>query len=712
MRNTLARETLKKHFGYEHFRPMQEEIISTILEGKDVLVLMPTGGGKSICYQVPAIAMKGTAVIISPLISLMKDQVEGLLANGIKAAFLNSSQPTKEQHRIENIMHAGQLDLLYLSPEKLLSPNFISLLKTCQINLFAIDEAHCISAWGHDFRQEYTKLKVLKKEFPDIPVTAFTATADRLTRQDIIKQLQMQTPEVFVASFDRPNLSIEVRSGQKKMEQITRFIRQKPDQSGIIYCLSRKSTERVAESLQDKGINASFYHAGMSSKERMQIQEAFVKDEVQIIAATIAFGMGIDKSNVRWIIHYNLPKNLEGYYQEIGRAGRDGLPADTLLFYSIADYNMLEDIIRNNESNNLDIQLSKLDRMRQFAEALSCRRRLLLNYFSENQDKDCGNCDVCQNPPQYFDGTTIAQMALSAIYRLRQKVGLGTLIDVLKGSKKQEVLKQGYNKIKTFGVGKEISAPAWQYYLLQMINLGLLEIFPTQKRTVRLTPLSQQVLFQHKKIRLVQFKDYQKRKTDQFDASRKLSVKEKFQKDLFNRLRILRRKLAQKEGLPPYIIFNDASLKMMAEQYPLTADQFLNISGVTENKLEKYGDIFIDEILSFVQQHPKIFKGSSSIVSKILLHQGLSVEEIAARRKASPATIYAHLTRLYEQGDLLDISQFVDETEKKQIAKVLDIFSPPYKLKEVYEHLNEEIEYHKIRFVIAERNRQNNKSHL
>ena len=416
MNLTQAQAALKKYFGYDRFRPMQADIIRSIYQKDDVLVLMPTGGGKSICYQIPAITMPGTTVVISPLISLMKDQVEGLKANGIRAEYLNSTQNTATQNTIESGFLKGDYDLLYVSPEKILSQSFLPVLKTARINLFAIDEAHCISAWGHDFRQEYTRLRYLKKEFPNVPVSAFTATADKLTRRDIVEQLLMSNPQVFVASFDRPNLSIEVRPGQKRLQQIVRFVRDRPEDPGIIYCLSRKSTEELAAKLVKQGIHAKHYHAGMAPGARASCQENFVNDRVQVICATIAFGMGIDKSNVRWVIHYNLPKNIEGYYQEIGRAGRDGAPAATLLFYSYADVAVLEEIIRKNPSEQTEIQLAKLERMREFAEALMCRRIILLNYFGEAHGENCRNCDICRNPPEYFPGTVMAQKALSAVF--------------------------------------------------------------------------------------------------------------------------------------------------------------------------------------------------------------------------------------------------------------------------------------------------------
>ncbi|MEL7250394.1 MAG: DNA helicase RecQ, partial [Bacteroidota bacterium] len=507
-----AQEALKQYFGYDSFRPMQAEIIDAIYQKQDTLVLMPTGGGKSMCFQIPAITMPGTALVVSPLISLMQDQVVGLQANGVKAAFLNSTLDTTEQQQVEDNFYQGQLDLLYVSPEKLCSGGFLPLLQRAQLSLVAIDEAHCVSAWGHDFRPEYTQLKFIKQQFPEIPLIALTATADRITRDDIIKQLGLPSPAVFLSSFDRPNLSLEVRPGQRRKEQIIQFIRRNADTSGIVYCLSRKSTEKLAADLTNAGFKASAYHAGMSSTNRAQIQDAFLRDELPIVCATIAFGMGIDKSNVRWVIHYNLPKNLENYYQEIGRAGRDGAPAQTMLFYSYQDVSMLTDIIQKNESENQEVQLAKLDRMKQYAESLACRRRILLNYFNEDYKDNCGNCDICKNPPQAFDGTVIAQKALSAVYRLREKVGLNLLVDILRGSGRRDIRDLGYDRIKTFGAGRDVPASAWLSYLSQLVNLGYLEVAYDHYGVLRLTPASKRVLFEAEQVELVRIATLKERR--------------------------------------------------------------------------------------------------------------------------------------------------------------------------------------------------------
>ncbi|WP_421799734.1 DNA helicase RecQ [Haliscomenobacter sp.] len=599
-----AKLALKRYFGYDQFRPLQADIIRAIFSGKDALVLMPTGGGKSVCFQIPAVTLPGTCIVVSPLISLMKDQVEGLRANGIAAAFINSAIDSREQLRVEESFYAGDLDLLYVSPEKLVSGNFVSILKRGKINLFAIDEAHCISAWGHDFRPEYTQMGMLKQHFPKVPVVALTATADKLTRKDIVDQLKLEEPGIFIASFDRPNLSLEVRPGQQRLQQIEDFVRKHPKQAGIIYTLSRKATEDIADKLKQKGFKAEAYHAGLSPDRRSKIQDHFINDNLHIICATVAFGMGIDKSNVRWVIHYNLPKNLEGYYQEIGRAGRDGAKADTLLFYSFADVSMLRDIIQNGENAaQNEIQLVKLERMQQYAESLACRRRILLAYFSENLSENCGNCDICRNPPQSIDGTVIAQKALSAVYRLNEQVPMGMLIDVLRGSGRREIKQLGYDTIKTYGAGRDFSQWDWQHYLMQLINLGYLEVAYDAANVLRLTSASQEVLFKNRSVELIKPTSYKERQEqEQANAKTKAPTqlkKERLRDELFEHLRQIRKEIAQKEGIPPYLIFSDATLEEMAFSKPQTEDDMLAVSGVGEKKLVQFGYRFIKAIRNY-----------------------------------------------------------------------------------------------------------------
>jgi ATP-dependent DNA helicase RecQ len=601
----MVLKTLKSYFGYTQFRPQQEEIITQILNKKDTLVLMPTGGGKSICYQLPALLMEGTAIVVSPLISLMKDQVESLQANGIIARALNSTNDETADANIRFECRQGRVKLLYISPERLL-------LKDIRISLFAIDEAHCISQWGHDFRPEYTQLKVLRQQFPDVPVVALTATADKITRQDIIKQLAMRDPKVFISSFDRPNLSLDVKRGyqqKEKMRTIFDFIARHRGESGIIYCMSRNKTEKVTEMLEEHGISTAVYHAGLSTAAREAAQDDFINDRVQVVCATIAFGMGIDKSNVRWVIHYNLPKSIESFYQEIGRAGRDGLPSDTLLFYSFGDIVLLSKFAA--ESSQQEINMEKLHRMQQYAEADICRRRILLNYFGETMDHDCGNCDVCRNPPERFDGTIIVQKALSAIARADQQVSTNTLIDILKGAATQEIIERGYDKLKTYGAGRDIPARDWQDYLLQMLNLGYFEVAYNEKNHLKITEAGRKVLFGHERALLVVIKreDYTEKKAGK---KRKQSapndvlfptpmVFENEDEQLFEELRVLRKRLADQQAIPAYIVLSDKTLHLLASSRPTTIEAFGEISGIGEYKRDKYGKDFIEVIRKFVR---------------------------------------------------------------------------------------------------------------
>lgn len=598
-----AKEILKRYYGYDSFRQNQAEIIQTIMNGKDCVVLMPTGGGKSICYQIPAIAMQGTAVVVSPLISLMKDQVEALRANGIEAEALNSGNEYSSDTIIRRKCMDGSLKLLYISPEKLLT-EIPYLLKHIKISLFAIDEAHCISQWGHDFRPEYTQLDVLHKEFPQVPIMALTATADKVTRQDIVKQLGLHDARFFISSFDRPNLSLDVKRGyttKEKEQYILNFIKARPTSCGIIYCLSRKNTEKVAQFLQGHGIKAGVYHAGLNQAERNQTQELFKQDTIQVVCATIAFGMGIDKSNVRWVIHYNMPKSIESFYQEIGRAGRDGAPADTVLFYSLADIIQLEQFAK--DSGQQELNKDKLRQMQEYAESGICRRRILLNYFGEQMDHDCGNCDICENPPKRFDGTRYVQMALSAIKRAEEQIRTSTIIEILKGIPSPTVKRMGYDQLKTFGVGKELSTQDWQDYLLQMLQLGFIEIVYDQKNIVRITPSGNNVLFGRDKATLCvinrTLKEAQKPKKrlhleiPSISIPGLASTSGQEDKKLFEALRVLRQQCANEEGFPPYIVFSDKVLHSLATIKPTTLEQFGYISGIGEHKKQKYGQRFV-----------------------------------------------------------------------------------------------------------------------
>ncbi len=704
MNLSVAREALKKFYGYDAFRPMQSEIIQNIYHKKDTVVLMPTGGGKSVCFQIPAITMEGTCVVVSPLISLMKDQVEALRSNGVKAAFLNSSLSSGEQRHIEEEAFHGRLQLLYVSPEKMLSQSFFPLLQKINVNLFAIDEAHCISSWGHDFRQEYTQLKFLKKQFPQIPVVALTATADKVTRRDIVTQLGLTEPEVFIASFDRPNISLSVKPGQKRIEQILAFIKERPGQSGIVYCLSRKNTESVAAKLLQKGIKADFYHAGLSARERSKVQEEFINDNVPVVCATVAFGMGIDKSNVRWVIHYNLPQNIEGYYQEIGRAGRDGSQSDALLFYSYQDVTVLREILNGEDSSISEIKLAKLDRMMNYADAMQCRRKILLSYFGEDLSEDCGNCDVCKNPPKSFDGTVIAQKALSAVARLKERVGLNMLIDVLRGSRRKEILHFGYDKIKTYGMGADINAYDWMGLLRQMIHLGLLEIAYDQNNTLKLTAASREVLFEQRKVQLVRMQEVKEKRAARKTKAKAPTQRQRVRDELFEALRQLRRAIAVKKGVPPYIVFSDATLEEMAAERPSNEIEMRNISGVGEQKLAQYGKAFLEAIRDFItdktQDGVKI-SGGTQLLTLQLHKRGFSAEQIALERDLTTVTVYSHLAELYKKGEDIRLNSFVNKQEIQQILSAAESLPEPIVLKSVFEKLEEEYPYYKIKFALA-----------
>ncbi|SEM63772.1 ATP-dependent DNA helicase, RecQ-like [Prevotella sp. ne3005] len=603
-------EALRHYFGYNSFRNNQEEIIRHITQGHDALVLMPTGGGKSICYQIPALTMPGTAIVVSPLISLMKDQVETLQANGIEAEALNSGNDPSADLVIRRRCLQGSIKLLYISPEKLLS-EIDYLLSHIHISLFAIDEAHCISQWGHDFRPEYTQLGILREKFPKTPIMALTATADKITRHDIIEQLNLHDAREFISSFDRPNLSLSVKRGYKaaeKMHFILNFIKARPLEAGIIYCLSRKTTEKVAEDLRKKGIHAAPYHAGLSNLERSQTQEMFKNDQLLVVCATIAFGMGIDKSNVRWVIHYNMPKSIESFYQEIGRAGRDGAPADTILFYSLADIVQLSEFAR--QSGQQDINMDKLKRMREYAESNVCRRRILLNYFSEQTDHDCGNCDICENPPQRFEGTRHVQMALSAVKRTDEQIRISTIVEILKGMRSPTVVRHQYDQLKTFGVGKDISSSDWQDYLLQMLQMGFIEIAYNEGNKVRITDIGNDVLYGRKEAMLCVI-DHSTQEEPRRKPKLRLEIPSITipglppttgieDPRLFEALRNLRSTCANEEGFPPYIVFTDKVLHALATIKPTSLEQFGNISGIGEHKKQKYGNRFVEVIKKYV----------------------------------------------------------------------------------------------------------------
>ena len=603
-----ALETLKSYYGYDSFRPLQEEIINHVLQHKDALVLMPTGGGKSICFQIPALMMEGTAIVVSPLISLMKDQVETLVANGIAAEALNSANDEIANRQITERCLRGEIKLLYISPERLITE--LGWMKTMlKVSLFAIDEAHCISQWGHDFRPEYSQLGNLHELFPDVPIMALTATADKITRSDIIEQLRLQNAETFISSFDRPNLSLDVRRGysaKEKLRTITNLILRHQGDSGIIYCLAKKTTETVAEKLRKEGFSVGVYHAGLPTDERNRIQEDFINDRIQVVCATVAFGMGINKSNVRFIVHYNLPKTIENYYQEIGRGGRDGLPCETVLFYNLQDIITLRHFAE--ESGQREINTEKLQRMQEYAEAQICRRRILLNYFGETSDMNCCNCDVCQTPPTTFDGTELVQKALSAIIRTDEQIGFTLTIDILHGNFSPELVSRGYNQIKTFAAGRDVPVRDWRDYLLQMLQMVFIYIAYNEDNHLHVTPLGQDVLHGKAKVQLVvvsreaRTRGRQKQTAEEATTAASATTEHM---ELFEQLKTLRKEIANENNYPAYVVMSDKSLHALATDMPTTLSAFGNTYGIGEHKCNTYGERFIGLIQQYVSAHQK-----------------------------------------------------------------------------------------------------------
>ncbi len=696
--NNRPKELLKSVFGYDQFRPLQEEIITRTLEGKDSFVLMPTGGGKSMCFQIPALCFEGITIVVSPLISLMKDQVQALKSNGIKADFFNSSISPTEENEVIDRAKKGETQLLYLSPEKLISVSN-SWLKELKIKLVALDEAHCVSMWGHDFRPEYTQLRVFRNSLPEVPFMALTATADKSARQDIEEQLGLKDSKLFISSFDRKNLSIEVRGQvpkKKKLQEISQFVERRRGESGIVYCLSRKNTEEVAAYLSEEGHSVEFYHAGMNPEERERIQTEFINDDTKIIVATIAFGMGIDKSNVRWVIHYNLPKNLEGYYQEIGRAGRDGLPSETILYYNMRDFVLYSQFA--DDGANSVMQKEKLNRMLQFAEAKSCRRKILLSYFGEHLVSNCGNCDVCQNPPKSFDGTILAQKALSGIARMGQKEGITLLINVLRGSNNADVHEKNYTQLKTYGVGKEVSFFDWRDYIIQLANQGLIEIMYSENSALKISPLGKKVLKGEKNIQLTYpvTAEEKKKKPKIVRIANEGEVNE----ELFKELKKVRYAISREENVPAYIVFNDKTLQEIARELPVTENEFLAISGVGLNKMQEYGEEFMEVVRRF-KSIAKPRKIPTTLETFGLYKEGLSPEEIAEKRKLSSTTIYSHLSQLYSEGKEVDLMQYVDSNTVKKVKEAYEQLNKEGALKPIFEKLNENVSYGEIRISLA-----------